>query len=60
MDSPGASKTASTQLHPLLTGGAVSSPVTKAPEVRAAKPGRFTEQRRARFAAQTANLAATS
>ncbi|MEU2856562.1 helix-turn-helix domain-containing protein [Streptomyces syringium] len=47
------------QLHPLLTGGAVSSPVMKVPEIRAAEPGRFTEQRRARFAAQTANLAAT-
>ncbi|MFF9391991.1 hypothetical protein [Streptomyces griseoluteus] len=47
------------QLHPLLTGGAVSSPVMKVPEIRAAEPGRFTEQRRARYAAQTANLAAT-
>ncbi|QIY77655.2 hypothetical protein HEP84_53595 [Streptomyces sp. RLB1-33] len=47
------------QLHPLLTGGAVSSPVMPVPEIRAAEPGRFTEQRRARFAAQTANLAAT-
>ncbi|MCX4579010.1 helix-turn-helix domain-containing protein [Streptomyces sp. NBC_01571] len=47
------------QLHPLLTGGAVSSPVTPVPEIRAAEPERFTEQRRARFAAQTANLAAT-
>ncbi|GFH39592.1 helix-turn-helix domain-containing protein [Streptomyces pacificus] len=47
------------QLHPLLTGGKVSSPVMPVPEIRAAEPGRFTEQRRARFAAQTANLAAT-
>ncbi|MEV8060955.1 helix-turn-helix domain-containing protein [Streptomyces antimycoticus] len=47
------------QLHPLLTGGAVSSPVMQVPEIRAAEPARFTEQRRARFAAQTANLAAT-
>ncbi|EGX54780.1 MULTISPECIES: helix-turn-helix domain-containing protein [Streptomyces] len=47
------------QLHPLLTGGAVSSPVMPVPEIRAAEPERFTEQRRARFAAQTANLAAT-
>jgi DNA-binding IclR family transcriptional regulator len=46
------------QLHPLLTGGAVSSPVMKVPAIKAAEPGRFTEQRRARFAAQTANLAA--
>ncbi|MCO8308766.1 helix-turn-helix domain-containing protein [Streptomyces sp. RKCA744] len=46
------------QLHPLLTGGAVSSPVMPVPEIRAAEPERFTEQRRARFAAQTANLAA--
>ncbi|MFZ4240839.1 helix-turn-helix domain-containing protein [Streptomyces murinus] len=47
------------QLHPLLTGGAVFSPVMPVPEIRAAEPERFTEQRRARFAAQTANLAAT-
>jgi biotin operon repressor len=47
------------QLHPLLTGGAVSSPVMQVPEIKAAQPSRFTEQRRARFAAQTANLAAT-
>jgi hypothetical protein len=47
------------QLHPLLTGGAVSSPVMEVPEIWAAEPGRFTEQRRVRFAAQTANLAAT-
>jgi hypothetical protein len=44
---------------PLLTGGAVSSPVMQAPEIKAAEPGRFTKQRRARFAAQMANLAAT-
>jgi biotin operon repressor len=47
------------QLHPLLTGGAVSSPIMQVPEIKAAEPGRFTEQRRARFAAQMANLAAT-
>ncbi|MFK0114146.1 helix-turn-helix domain-containing protein [Streptomyces sp. NPDC091217] len=47
------------QLHPLLTGGAVSSPVMPVPEIKAAEPQRFTEQRRARFAAQMANLAAT-
>ncbi|MEV8455553.1 helix-turn-helix domain-containing protein [Streptomyces sp. NPDC052095] len=47
------------QLHPLLTGGAVSSPVMPVPEIKAADPERFTEQRRARFAAQTANLAPT-
>ncbi|GAA3372638.1 hypothetical protein GCM10017744_104950 [Streptomyces antimycoticus] len=47
------------QLHPLLTGGAVSSPVMPVPEIKAAEPGRFTEQRRARFAAQMANLAPT-
>ncbi|WP_328565137.1 helix-turn-helix domain-containing protein [Streptomyces coelicoflavus] len=45
------------QLHPLLTGGAVYSPVAHVPEIKAAEPGRFTEQRRARFAAQMANLA---
>ncbi|XKK61535.1 helix-turn-helix domain-containing protein [Streptomyces sp. ARC32] len=45
------------QLHPLLTGGALSSPADHVPEIKAADPGRFTEQRRARFAAQTANLA---
>lgn len=47
------------QLHPLLTGGAVSCPVMEIPEIKAAEPGRFTEQRRARFAAQMANLAPT-
>ncbi|WP_434435410.1 helix-turn-helix domain-containing protein [Streptomyces noursei] len=46
------------QLHPLLTGGAVSSPVMSVPEIKAAEPERFTEQRRARFAAQMANLGA--
>lgn len=46
------------QLHPLLTGGAVSSPMA-VPEIKAADPESFTEQRRARFAAQLANLAAT-
>ncbi|WP_158712510.1 MULTISPECIES: hypothetical protein [Streptomyces] len=43
----------------LLAGGAVSFSVMPVPEIRAAEPERFTEQRRARFAAQTANLAAT-
>ncbi|MEU5632287.1 hypothetical protein ACH47C_24270 [Streptomyces rishiriensis] len=47
------------QLHPLLTGGKVSSSVMLVPEIKAAEPERFTEQRRARFAAQVANLAAT-
>uniref|UniRef100_UPI003F490B8D helix-turn-helix domain-containing protein n=1 Tax=Streptomyces achromogenes TaxID=67255 RepID=UPI003F490B8D len=47
------------QLHPLLTGGAISSPVMAVPEIKAADPESFTEQRRARFAAQVANLAAT-
>ncbi len=47
------------QLHPLLTGGKVSSAVMSVPEIKAAEPGRFTEQRRARFAAQMANLAPT-
>lgn len=46
------------QLHPLLTGGKVAYPMP-IPEIRAAEPERFTEQRRARFAAQMANLAAT-
>ncbi|MGW1298192.1 helix-turn-helix domain-containing protein [Streptomyces sp. NPDC002533] len=46
------------QLHPLLTGGKAAYPMP-IPEIRAAEPERFTEQRRARFAAQMANLAAT-
>ncbi|MFD3922881.1 hypothetical protein [Streptomyces sp. NPDC058595] len=46
------------QLHPLLTGGKVSSPVMPIPEIKAAEPERFTAQRRARYAAQLANLAA--
>ncbi|MFD7338795.1 hypothetical protein ACFV98_22705 [Streptomyces violascens] len=47
------------QLHPLLTGGAVSSPVMQIPEIKAADPARFTARRRARYAAQVANLALT-
>ncbi|MFJ1902050.1 MULTISPECIES: hypothetical protein [unclassified Streptomyces] len=46
------------QLHPLLTGGKIAYPMP-IPEIRAAEPERFTEQRRAKFAAQMANLAAT-
>ncbi|MFD0375771.1 hypothetical protein [Streptomyces sp. NPDC127112] len=46
------------QLHPLLTGGKVAYPMP-IPEIKAAEPERFTEQRRARYAAQVANLAAT-
>lgn len=46
------------QLHPLLTDGKVSSPVMPIPEIKAAEPERFTKQRRARYAAQLANLAA--
>lgn len=46
------------QLHPVLTDGKVAYPMP-IPEIRAAEPERFTEQRRARFAAQMANLAAT-
>ncbi|MEU3407560.1 MULTISPECIES: hypothetical protein [Streptomyces] len=45
------------QLHPLLTGGKVAYPMP-IPEIKAAEPERFTEQRRARYAAQVANLAA--
>jgi DNA-binding IclR family transcriptional regulator len=44
------------QLHPLLTGGAVSSALMQVPDIKAAEPGRFTQQRRTRFAAQMANL----
>ncbi|MFI8952763.1 helix-turn-helix domain-containing protein [Streptomyces sp. NPDC053750] len=47
------------QLHPLLTGGVTLSPTMPVPQIKAAEPRRFTEQRRARFAAQTANLATT-
>jgi biotin operon repressor len=47
------------QLHPLLTGGKVSSAVMAVPEIKAADPARFTQQRRARYAAQMANLAPT-
>lgn len=45
------------QLHPLITGGKVSSHVMPIPKIRAAEPDRFTQQRRAKYAAQTANLA---
>ncbi|WP_217253123.1 helix-turn-helix domain-containing protein [Streptomyces sp. AC602_WCS936] len=48
------------QLHPLLTDGAISSPVMPIPKIKAAEPEHFTEQRRTRFAAQIANLATTS
>ncbi|MFF0386918.1 helix-turn-helix domain-containing protein [Streptomyces sp. NPDC004286] len=44
------------QLHPLLTGGKVSSPVMPVPAIRAAEPEGFTARRRSRYAAQTANL----
>ncbi|MDX2915955.1 helix-turn-helix domain-containing protein [Streptomyces griseiscabiei] len=47
------------QLHPLLTGGKVSSAVMAVPEIKAADPARFTQQRRTRYAAQMANLAPT-
>lgn len=47
------------QLHPLLTGGKVSSPIMPVPEIKAAGPEHFGEQRRARYAAQMANLAAS-
>ncbi|MFJ9380315.1 hypothetical protein [Streptomyces sp. NPDC101455] len=47
------------QIHPLVTGGKVSSAVMAVPEIKAAEPERFTEQRRARYAAQMANLAPT-
>ncbi|MEW2373391.1 helix-turn-helix domain-containing protein [Streptomyces sp. NPDC006656] len=46
------------QLHPVLTDGKVAYPMP-IPEIKAAEPERFTEQRRARFAAQMANLAPT-
>ncbi|MFJ9447003.1 winged helix-turn-helix transcriptional regulator [Kitasatospora sp. NPDC101235] len=44
------------QLHPLLTGGAVASPATAVPEIKAVEPAAFTEQRRERYTAQIANL----
>lgn len=44
------------QLHPVLTGGKVSSPVMEIPEIKAANAAGFTEQRRVRFAAQLSNL----
>jgi biotin operon repressor len=46
------------QLHPVLTDGKVAYPMP-IPEIKASEPERFTEQRRARFAAQMANLAPT-
>ncbi|MGW3459518.1 hypothetical protein ACWDE9_07900 [Streptomyces olivaceoviridis] len=44
---------------PAADRGKVSSPVMPGPEIKAAEPERFTEQRRGRYAAQMANLAAT-
>ncbi|MFE6895078.1 helix-turn-helix domain-containing protein [Streptomyces sp. NPDC057694] len=44
------------QLHPLLTGGKTASAVMAVPEIKANDPAGFTQQRRARFAAQLANL----
>ncbi|MFI9780491.1 hypothetical protein ACIHCV_38435 [Streptomyces sp. NPDC051956] len=45
------------QLHPLLTGGKIAATVRAVPEIKATAPAQFTEQRRARYAAQLANLA---
>ncbi|MFE5588404.1 hypothetical protein [Kitasatospora sp. NPDC056531] len=39
------------QLHPLLTGGAVASPATAVPEIKAVEPAAFTKQRRERYTA---------
>ncbi|MEU6379217.1 helix-turn-helix domain-containing protein [Streptomyces sp. NPDC046909] len=47
------------QLHPLLTGGVAFSPLTPVPQIKAADPERFAEQRRARYASQIANLTHT-
>ncbi|CAM5406131.1 hypothetical protein SSPIM334S_07819 [Streptomyces spiroverticillatus] len=45
------------QLHPVLTGGRIAGTAMAVPAINAAPPESFTEQRRARFAAQVANLA---
>jgi hypothetical protein len=48
------------QLHPILTGGRVATTVMAVPEIKAADPAQFTEQRRTRYAAQLANLSRTA
>ena len=45
------------QLHPTLTGGRIAATAMAVPEIRASAAEEFSEQRRARFAAQVANLA---
>ena len=44
------------QLHPLLTGGAVASPVMSVPTIKVVAPAEFGELQRKRFAAQLASL----
>ncbi|MCD0486284.1 hypothetical protein LO771_28860 [Streptacidiphilus sp. ASG 303] len=48
------------QLHPLLTGGAVSSPVMACPVIQAVDPDSFSAQRRLRYATQIASLPNTA
>ncbi|GGW23944.1 hypothetical protein [Streptomyces alanosinicus] len=48
------------QLHPLITGGRLATTATPIPDIKAGDPQRLTEQRRQRFAAQTANLPHTA
>ncbi|MEV6248866.1 helix-turn-helix domain-containing protein [Streptomyces sp. NPDC051742] len=45
------------QLHPVLTGGRIARTAMAVPEINTTPAEDFTEQRRARFAAQVANLA---
>ncbi|MFG3207904.1 hypothetical protein [Streptomyces sp. NPDC048192] len=48
------------QLHPLITGGRLATTVTAVPDIHPANPQHLTQQRRQRFAAQTANLPHTT
>lgn len=48
------------QLHPVLTGGLVSSPVMSVPQIKGVHAEEWSEQRRAMYEAQIANLAPTA
>ncbi|MFE9454494.1 hypothetical protein [Streptomyces sp. NPDC006739] len=48
------------QLHPLITGGRLASTTSAVPQIQASHPEHLTQQRRQRFAAQTANLPHTT
>ena len=48
------------QLHPMLTDGRIAATVMAVPEIQASAAEGYSEQKRARFAAQVANLQRTA